>query len=268
MFEKQLRSLKRRFHLAFPKKRVRRNDIEFDLDCRELVDYSIFLGGWERDTLDFIDSHVKPGFITVEAGANVGAHTLLIARQSGPDGVVHAIEPTQFARTKLLRNLGLNPEIEKRVHVHDFLISDRIEENPRREIRSSWPAKAKMTWNPKETVSSPVTTIDDLVAGQGLPRVDLIKIDIDGYDLRALRGAARTIERFGPLIFVELSQNALERVGDSVAGIIEYLAGLGYAGFDTNGMIPLTTGNVIGRIGTRDSINGVFFPPGKEQPAS
>ena len=227
MFEKQARSLKRRYHILFPKKQVRRDGIEYDLNCRELIDYGIFLGGWEADTLDFLRDHVKDGFVTLEVGANVGAHTLIIAKLSGENGVVHAIEPTVFARSKLLRNLSLNPEIEKRVHVHDLLISDTVADNAELEIRSSWPTKPKMTWQPKEHVSSPVSTIDRLVDDWGLTRLDLLKIDIDGYDYRALCGAKETIEKFRPLMFVELCEWALNENGSSVTDILSFLESFG-----------------------------------------
>ena len=46
-----------------------------------------------------------------------------------------------------------------------------------------------------------LTTIDQLVDDLGLKRLDLLKIDIDGYDLRALLGATATIEKFMPLIY-------------------------------------------------------------------
>lgn len=260
MFEKQVRSLKRRYHILRPFKQVRRNGVAYDLDCRELIDYHIYLGVWEADTFDFIQKFVEDGFTTLEIGANVGAHTLLIAKRSGPTGIVHAVEPTEFARTKLLRNIGLNPDLASSIHVHDFLVSDAAEHNPGREIRSSWPAKASMQWQPMETVSSPVTTIDRLVATTGLDHVDLIKIDIDGYDYRALRGAADTISKFRPLIFIELCELAQRRNGHSVTEIIDLLSSHGYSGFDATEMVPLTTANVIERIGGREGINGVFFP--------
>jgi FkbM family methyltransferase len=263
MLEKRIRSLKRRLHMMFPIKRVNRNGLEYEVDCRELIDYSIFLGTWEQDTFDFLHRYVKPGFVTLEIGANIGAHTLLIAKQSGADGFVHAVEPTEFARTKLLKNLSLNPDIEKRVHVHNTLISDTVADNAQLEIRSSWPAKAKMTWKPKETVSSPVTTIDRLVADEKLSSVDLIKIDIDGYDLRALRGATKTIEKFKPLIFVELCEWALRENGNSVSEVVTHLSSLGYNGYDANGMFKLTPENALERLGNKDSINGAFFPDGK-----
>ncbi len=169
MFEKQARSLKRRYHMLFPRKQVRRDGIEYDLDCRELIDYGIFRGGWEADTLDFLRDHVKDGFVTLEVGANVGAHTLIIAKLSGENGVVHAIEPTVFARSKLLRNLSLNPEIEKRVHVHDLLISDTVDGQCGVANPLFMAAKPKMNWKPKEACIVPRSpTIDRLVGDWGL----------------------------------------------------------------------------------------------------
>ena len=97
--------------MLFPRKRVRRNGLEYDLDCRELIDYRFSTSGWESETMNSSRNHVKHGFVTLEVGANVGAHTLVIAKLSGNDGIVHAVEPTDFARAKLLKNLNLNPEI-------------------------------------------------------------------------------------------------------------------------------------------------------------
>lgn len=262
MFEKQVRSLKRRYHLLQPLKRARRDGVEYDLDCRQLIDYNIYLGWWETDTHDFIEKYVEDGFVTVEIGANVGAHTLLIAKKAGREGLVHAVEPTEFARTKLLRNAGLNPDLEKRIAVHDYLISNSIEENPRRDIRSSWPAKASMAWRPTEQVSSPVTTIDLLVDGWGLTRLDLLKIDIDGYDYRALRGAEAALRKFTPIVYVELCEAAQNENGYSVTDIVSFLGSLGYKGYDADGMVPIDPDNVIARIGGKAGINGVFFPAG------
>ncbi|WP_193177578.1 FkbM family methyltransferase [Oricola nitratireducens] len=267
MFEKQIRSLKRRYYFIQPKRRVRRNGIMYDINCRELIDYSIFLGSWEAETSDFIEKYVKDSFVTLEIGANVGAHTLLIAKNSGPTGIVHAVEPTKYARNKLLRNMDLNPDVAGRVRVHDLLISDVIEENTRREIRSSWPTRSYMASQPLETVPSLVTTIDRLVEEVELDRLDLIKIDIDGYDFRALRGAIDTIGRFRPLIYVELCEWAQQENGFSVTDIISFLASHGYNGYYASDMQPLTTSNVFELIGDKDSINGVFFPVEAKQPA-
>jgi FkbM family methyltransferase len=263
MFEKQLRSLKRRYHLLQPLKRARRDDIEYDLDCRQLIDYNIYLGCWETDTHDFIENHVKDGFVIVEVGANVGAHTLLLAKRAGGNGSVHAIEPTDFARTKLLKNSHLNPDLEERITVHDFLISDSVEENPRRDIRSSWPAKASMAWQPTEQVSSPVTTIDRLVDEWGLTRLDLLKIDIDGYDYRALRGAEASLRKYRPIVYVELCEAAQNENGYSVTDIVSFLGSLGYKGYDADGMVPIDPVNVLARIGGKAGINGAFFPAAK-----
>lgn len=263
MFEKQLRSLKRRYHLLRPLKHACRDGIEYQLDCRQLIDYNIYLGFWEKDTHDFIENYIGDGFVTVEVGANIGAHTLLIAKNSGNQGLVHAIEPTEFARSKLLKNASLNPDLEKRIKVHNFLISDSIEENPRRDIRSSWPAKASMAWQPEEHVSSPVSTIDRLLDDWGLTRLDLLKIDIDGYDYRALLGARGAIEKFRPLIYVELSENAQQVNGYSITDIVDLLTSKGYRGYDANEMYELSSENVLARLGHKDSINGVFFPEEK-----
>ena len=263
MFEKQARSLKRRYHLLFPRKQVRRDGLDYDLDCRELIDYGIFRGGWEADTLDFLRDHVKDGFVTLEVGANVGAHTLIIAKLSGENGVLHAIEPTVFAHTKFLRNLSLNPEIEKRVHVHDLLISDTVTDHAQVQIRSSWPECAKRIgnqWKPCRLRSPRSTSWR-----QSWDSIALIFSR--SISTATTSGAARTsvtIEEFRPLILVEFPECSLKKNGDSVTGIIQYLTMLDMTA--TTRMKNLSVSeNVLARIGNNEGINGIFYPGEKRE---
>lgn len=74
-----------------------------------------------------------------------------------------------------------------------------------------------------------VTTLDRFVDHEGLTRLDLVKIDIEGAERRFLKGAARTLVRFRPIIMVELSPATLEVFGESSEGLIRDLEEAGYA---------------------------------------
>src|SRR6266436_7021968 len=94
---------------------VQRGDINWCLDLEEGIDFSIYLlGAFERSTVATLRALVKAGDVVLDIGANIGAHTLGLAKNVGAAGKVYAFEPADFAFQKLLRNLALNPALEKR----------------------------------------------------------------------------------------------------------------------------------------------------------
>src|SRR5215203_3293686 len=89
---------------------VVRDCITYDLDLTQGIDFAIYLGGmFERNTAIALGKLTKPASLVLDIGANIGAHTLRLAKLVGPEGRVMAFEPTDFAFRKLRRNLELNP---------------------------------------------------------------------------------------------------------------------------------------------------------------
>src|SRR5262249_861915 len=94
---------------------VRRAGITYDIDLSQGVDFGIYLGLYERETLVALRRLLKPGSFAVDIGANVGAIALAMAGLVGQHGHVLAIEPTRYAYDKLVRNVALNPELSARI---------------------------------------------------------------------------------------------------------------------------------------------------------
>src|SRR5260370_23083912 len=91
---------------------VRRGGLRWSLDLNEGIDFSIYLlGAFERSTVSTLRKLVKPGDTVFDIGANIGAHTLGLARSVGARGHVLAFEPAAFAFPKLKRNLPLIPAL-------------------------------------------------------------------------------------------------------------------------------------------------------------
>ena len=78
--------------------------------------------------------------------------------------------------------------------------------------------------------------LDLIVADEGLDRVDLIKLDLEGAEYDALLGAEATIRRFGPAVLIELADRTLRHQGAHSRRIWDFLEGRGYTlyGFDPN----------------------------------
>ncbi len=95
---------------------MRRRGVAWTLDLREGIDFSIWLlGAFELSTVRAYQRILRPGAIVLDIGANIGAHTLHLARAVGTEGKVWAIEPTDYAMGKLKTNIALNPELAPRI---------------------------------------------------------------------------------------------------------------------------------------------------------
>jgi FkbM family methyltransferase len=191
-----------------------RKGINWELDLDEGIDLSIYLfGAFEREVCKSYSGIIQPGMQVIDIGANIGAHTLPMAQLVGDKGQVDAFEPTTFAVEKLKRNLVLNPALVPRVRLnHCFLCSQGNQHLPSEGIPSSWNlAKSDAAQHKqhggffKPLGEVKTTTLDDYVTNQGIQRIDLIKLDVDGNELDVLAGARIVISKFKPIILMELA---------------------------------------------------------------
>jgi FkbM family methyltransferase len=78
----------------------------------------------------------------------------------------------------------------------------------------------------------PLISIDSL----NLPGCDLLQLDVEGFELKALKGAVNTITKYKPVLCVELCEKWLNRYDDSSSEVIEFIQSLGYTLVDTEGV--------------------------------
>lgn len=237
----------------YPNQIIQRNGIKYEVNLSKLIDAEIFLGGWEKSTITFLKQNLKYGDSIIEVGANIGAHSLLISKLIGEKGRLIAIEPTEYALGKLKRNLELNKNISN-ITVIDKVISN-TEYKGKGKFNSDWSTNNLQSPHEIEYYSS---TIDNLVLECNLSKVDMLKVDVDGYDFKVLRGAAKTIKSFKPIIFIELCEYALKKKNDSVFDIFSYLNSFGYRCFSENNIREIKVDEVLDVIGHDTSINGIF----------
>ena len=236
-----------------PNHKVIRNGITYSLDLRKLIDFSIFMGGWEENTIKFLNRNVKQNNFVIEVGANIGAHTLQIAKLVGINGRVIAIEPTKFAISKLKKNISLNPDISN-ITIVEKVISD-VETSGEEQFNSDWGMNSHKS---PEKINFLSTTVDKLVENHQLSRVDLLKIDVDGYDFKVLMGANETIRKYKPIVFIELCEYTLQQKGNSIVDIFDFLGGYGYVCYDESQISEINYKYVMSKVGMTTSINGVF----------
>jgi FkbM family methyltransferase len=148
----------------------------------------------------------------VDVGANVGTHALAFARVAGPQGTVHAFEPQRIIFNMLCGSVALNSITN--LYCYNMAVGDRQEsiEIPQFDYTQPLnfgsiefgPTQCEVLSQPRRHDPNrvefvPLTTLDHFA----FKRVDLMKIDAEGMELQVLDGAAETIRRCQPVLYVE-----------------------------------------------------------------
>lgn len=175
----------------------------------------LLFGTYEPELREIFRSALPEGGVAVDVGANVGWHSLLMARLAGPDGRVFAIEPNPSVRERLNANLAANRV--GNVSVLPFALSES--EGPARfhgppdSLGASGSGHLVSVNLPESTEVLEVETrrLDAVLAAAGVERLDLMKIDVEGFEWPVLRGAEESIARFRPQVVFEFNTEYLSR---------------------------------------------------------
>jgi FkbM family methyltransferase len=171
---------------------------------------------WNDEEYAAFRAAVAPGDVILEAGANVGSYTVLFGQWSGPQGRVYAFEPDPVAFAGLRRHVTLNG-LGDRVNLLPVAVIDREVERVRFAVAKS--SGVSRLAHADDGPHVPVlevrgTSIDQFCREQQIqPRV--IKIDVEGAELDALRGARATIAAAGRglHLFVEMHPGRWRALG-------------------------------------------------------
>jgi FkbM family methyltransferase len=225
---------------------ARRRAVQFELDLGEAIDLAMYLGGaFEFDTHRALRRFVRNGHTVVDIGANSGVHTLPLARMVGERGRVIAFEPTDYAFQRLLRNLELNPDISGRVTPVLAYLDDGRDADAPSSFYASWKLEVTQGQHPKHFGSlqgagrATAWTLDDYSKANKVRQVAVIKLDVDGFECKVLRGASGLIKRDRPVIIAEICPYALEEHDGSAEEMLGLLSGHGYSFYDERTLKPL-----------------------------
>lgn len=190
----------------------------------------------------------------IEVGANIGAHTFFLAKRVGDSGHVYAFEPTNYAFSRISANLGINPSLRDRISLYPNILTNKNIEVPFENIKSSWTIGSTINSDKSLVLSGGgATNIDSF----SYDKVDLLKIDVDGFDFKVLQGSEETIKRHRPKIYIELCQYTLSEQGNSLKDVFEFLGNFGYVCTLPNGL-RVTFDEVLHIVGNNSSVNGIF----------
>jgi FkbM family methyltransferase len=196
------------------------NGLHYPGRADELVDWTTyFYGAYEADLLRMLvqaAERVAGGCVFLDVGANTGHHTLFMAPHCA---AIHAVEP----------NPGLWPRIEEKLQ-RNQLQNVTLHRVALGEVDGTLPFFLPAVGNPgtgslvggdeanrSETIPVPVRRGDDLLAAAGIAHVDLVKLDVEGFEPQALRGLRRTLEASRPLVVLEINDGNRQVFGSLAA---------------------------------------------------
>lgn len=211
-------------------RRATRDGVNFELDNSCLMQWFVYWGLKDK-TRDSLYSLVKPGDKILDVGTNIGETLLNFARLTGPSGFVYGFEPDERNHKNVLRNIEMN-DFEN-LHVFNLGVSDskqtvklfRVDPNNLGMNRILSEEEAERF---DDFTTIEVDTIDNVIAGNNIEKIDLIKIDIEGYEMHALRGARHLLETQRPKLFIEVGYTRMLKNGTSPSEMITYLHSFGY----------------------------------------
>jgi FkbM family methyltransferase len=155
-------------------------------------------GEWAQSEMAFLTPYIPYGGIVADVGAYIGTHTLFFADAVGPNGIVIAFEPQQIMFQLLSANVALNHYLNVRGFCFAVDQAPGLVQIPEVDYRE-----------PNNFGSSSISQFGGYpieartVDGCSFPALDLLKIDVEGYEPEVITGGSQTIMMHQPFIYVK-----------------------------------------------------------------
>lgn len=206
-------------------------------------------------------SLVRRGSVVLDIGANRGDFTELFADLAGTRGAVHAFEPVPPTFAMLKTRVGSRSN----VHLHNIALGEIAgtatlhvpgeidgQASLRTHEHGAWAESAE-----RQHHECRMLALDEVA--RELPRLDFIKCDVEGAELLVLRGARETLERFSPVIFLEVFDEWTRAFDYTPADLVTFIRAAGYT---TIFLVAESVRPLCDPAGIRGSVNLLCAKPG------
>ena len=162
-------------------------------------------GEWAQGELNLLFDLIDVGNTVIDVGAFMGTHTIAFARHVGPEGQVYAFEPHPISFGLLRLNVEQNDL--SNVKLFNVALSDytgTINSHKANLADTDSPGSFSLLTEVDVAAESSGIAIDVMTLDQfDIDRCHLMKVDVEGMELNVLKGSAKTLRRFRPLVFAE-----------------------------------------------------------------
>jgi len=179
---------------------------------------------WETYVSRVLQEYLRPGGVYVDVGANIGAFVLQAAALVGPTGRVIAFEPIPRLCAQMEKSIQANGF--EQIEVRNKAVGTSVGTLQLGIAYHNVGGSAVGAVTADEYITVPVVPLDSELAS--LARLDVLKIDVEGFEPAVLAGAEAVIARLRPVIILEYSPAAYEASGTAAAAVLDGLEALGY----------------------------------------
>lgn len=198
---------------------------------RDWIPWNIYIYGSyivEESYEKFMMSYCDQCETIFDVGANIGYYTLQFAQRT--DGKVYAFEPMNYLYKTLLKNIELN-ELNN-VYPEKKIVSDQV--GKQRIYFSGMDNTAASSVVNQTEIYEDVSSInlDQFCKEKNVESIDLIKIDVEGFELKVLKGLTEMLKSHKVRhLFIEIVERHLERAGNSSEELIHFMNQFSYKGY-------------------------------------
>ena len=206
---------------------VSRNGISYKLDLSSFNNWAIF---WEIEAelvaKRKLFSLIKEGNNFIDIGAHTGQITLEAARIVGKEGKVFSFEPHPNTFAQFQQNVGLNNF--NNITECNFGLGDEVGKFYVEVIDENNAGMNRISKNNSSNIAVEVKTLDDYLLTTDIKSLDFIKVDVEGFEYKALKGGEKTLLKWHPILFIELDDETLKAQNSSPKELLLYLNNVGY----------------------------------------
>lgn len=197
------------------------------------IDKHIYLyGTYEPQILDVIAKYLKKGSVLVDIGANIGQHSMFSASIVGNTGKIYSFEPIPYVYNQLLDSIKIN-RFEDIITTHNVALGKETKTETLYIETNNVGGSSIVRHHGKEAekITIDVRRGDDLLGK--IPHINMIKIDVEGYENEVLAGMYKTLIKHRPVIILEFSGKLyFEKGRNDGDDIISLLQNIGYDLYD------------------------------------
>ncbi len=210
-----------------------RSGLSFALDpdaLREAPNIILAQGGYESFELALISRLARGARMIFDIGANIGWYSLHLSQRE-PQAKIYAFEPVPTTHQRLLTNLARNDAGARVTPVSDGLSDAPGAFDMFVPATSGSPAASLSELHPGEgnrRVSCRFTTLDKFIDDNEIEQLDFLKCDVEGAELRVLKGGVNSLARFKPAVVIELLRKWSAAFGYHPNDVLDLFAALGY----------------------------------------